>query len=263
MTTAVKDTPRFDEHGRCLPTVAQAGLAHPVSRRYFRLEPQAVDLTAAHGRLKQHLGIEMDARTFVQRVQALRERLATDPHTQGMLAGPAIPFALPQTQVVEIGTLMEEFYLPAIGRAFEQTYPGRQFTNHAKQGLAGKLSVQPGSRHEQLLARQENQEVVGFYFPCLSEYSIPAALEQMAGLPGHCMLSGGFDTSAALVAAPELLMRGDGYPPLLWLSGLAGEKPGVGYHYEAYGYNLTFNRRAHLNQVAEYWWSSVTVIDSL
>ena len=45
-----------------------------------------------------------------------------------------------------------------------------------------------------------------------------------------------------------------------WLAGLQGEKPGIGYHFEAYGYNLTFNRRPHLDQTAEYWWSGVTVL---
>ena len=98
------------------------------------------------------------------------------------------------------------------------------------------------------------------YLPCLLEYSIPAALEQMATLPEHFLLAGGLDTSAAFVSLPGLLLRKDGYPPLLWFSGLAAEKDGVGYHYEAYGYNLTFNRRAHLGKVAEYWASALVVL---
>ena len=73
-------------------------------------------------------------------------------------------------------------------------------------------------------------------------------------------MAGGFDTAAAFVAAPDLLLRGDGYPPLLWLAALDGEQPGIGYHFEAYGHNLTFNRRAHLDQTAEYWWSGITVL---
>ncbi|XLM23265.1 hypothetical protein MKD33_18855, partial [Chromobacterium piscinae] len=58
---------------------------------------------------------------------------------------------------------------------------------------------------------------------------------------------------AAFIGSPDLLLRRDGYPPLLWLSGLDGEKEGVGYHFEAYGYDLTFNRRVHQNMAAEYW----------
>ena len=34
-------------------------------------------------------------------------------------------------------------------------------------------------------------DVVGWYFPCLSEFSVPAAIEQMAGLPANLLLAGG------------------------------------------------------------------------
>ena len=45
-----------------------------------------------------------------------------------------------------------------------------------------------------------------------------------------------------------------------WCSALNGEKDNVGYHFEAYGYNLNFHRRSHLGHVAEYWWNGVTVL---
>lgn len=64
------------------------------------------------------------------------------------------------------------------------------------------------------------------------------------------------------MGVPDLLLRTDGYPPLLWLTGLAGEKPGIGYHFEAYGHDLTVNRRAHLGQTAEYWWSGISVLET-
>jgi len=139
---------------------------------------------------------------------------------------------------------------------------GCQSHHHVKLGLAGKLTVQPGSRHERLIEAMGNDEVVGLYFPCLTEYSLPAALERVASLPEHLLLAGGFDTAAAFVGVPDLLLRTDGYPPLLWLTGLAGEKPGIGYHFEAYGHDLTFNRRAHLGQTAEYWWSGISVLET-
>jgi hypothetical protein len=34
----------------------------------------------------------------------------------------------------------------------------------------------------------------------------------------------------------------------------------VGYHFEAYGHNLTFNRRPHFGQAAEYWASGLVVL---
>ena len=66
--------------------------------------------------------------------------------------------------------------------------------------------------------------------------------------------------STPQVLGARLLLRRDGYPPLLWLSGVEAEAPDAGYHFEAYGYNLTFNRRPHLGQTAEYWWHGLTVL---
>jgi hypothetical protein len=82
----------------------------------------------------------------------------------------------------------------------------------------------------------------------------------MQSLPEHFLLSGGYDTSAALVGTPDLLLRTDGYPPLLWLAAVQTDKPLVAYHFEAYGYNLTFNRRVHFGQAAEYWNSGLTIL---
>ena len=261
MNTATLAPADFDDFGRCLPLGVSAP-ANARSRRYFRLGTPALDPAAIHARLARHLGAgkDMSTDTFIQRIAALRARLAADPATAGLLDGPAVPFILPRTPVTEIGTLLEEGYLPAVARSFEEAFPNARFTDHAHQGLGGKLSVQPGSRHEILVDALAHGEVVGLYFPCLTEYSLLAAVERMAGLPEHLLLAGGFDTAAAFIAAPDLLLRTDGYPPLLWLAGLQGEKPGIGYHFEAYGYNLTFNRRPHLDQTAEYWWSGVTVL---
>ena len=40
-----------------------------------------------------------------------------------MLNGLAVPFIVPRTPVTEIGTLMEEGYLPAVARSFEEAFP--------------------------------------------------------------------------------------------------------------------------------------------
>jgi hypothetical protein len=267
MTEAVRaapgaaESPRFDAHGRCIPTAASAAV-HAVSRRYFVCQPPDVVPAASHARLARHLGLGLTAGEFAERAAAIRARLEADPGTRDILRGVAVPFVLPRGAAGDLGTLLEERFLPAVSAAYHEKFPDYRFTNHHKTGLAGKLAVRPGSRHERLVDALTEREVVGIYFPCLSEYSIPAAVEQLAALPEHFLLAGGFDTAAALVAAPELLLRRDGYPPLLWLAALAAEKPGIAYHFEAYGYNLSFNRRPHLEQAAEYWWCGLTVIDA-
>jgi len=251
----------FDQDGRCIPGPTKAPV-HRQSRRYFRLGDPAIDPEAILADTRRHLapGLQTSAEAFATRIEATRRRLEADPATRNILRGIAVPFILPRMTVGDIGTTFDTQLLPAVGQAFKARLPDFDFVNHHPAGTAEKLSPRAGGRHERLLAAVERDEVCGLYFPCLTEYSVPAAVEQLADLPDLFLLSGPFDTAAALIGTPDLLLRKDGYPPLLWLSGAAAETPDVGYHFEAYGYNLTFNRRPHLGQAAEYWWHGLTVL---
>lgn len=253
-------SPFFDEHGRCVP----AGLHAPAlaqSRRYFQIAPQAIDYAAIHARTTRHLGDSgVTAVDFAQRCTTLLKKLREDPQTRNLTQGIAVPFLLPQAKHADYGTALAERYLPAVGQAFAETFPQYRYTDHNKVALPGQLGIAPGSRHERLLQAMQQGPVVGIYFPCLSEYSLPAALERVQHLPQQFLLAGGYDTSAALIGTPGLLQRTDGYPPLLWLAAVQADKPLVAFYFEAYGYNLTFNRRPHFGQAAEYWNSGLAVL---
>lgn len=259
--TPAENTLQIDTHGRVLPSGLKA-LAHLTSRRYFQIEPRSWPPEAILSRLQVHLGISTDwtVAAFVAQIDRIKARVHNDAALAPLLNGTYVPFILPRHPKQDPGELLEQRFLPAVHQAFEATNPGGRFVNHVPHGLAGKLSAAPDSRHQELLTATEHREVVGLYFPCLTEYSVPAAREVVTALPADIHLSGGIDTAAALVAVPDLLIRTTGYPPLLWLSGLSGEVPGIGYHFEPYGLNLTFNRRAHLELTAEYWWSGLTVL---
>ena len=251
----------FDEHGRRIPP--ESGFAvHHQTRRYFVCDQPQIDYAASHHRIATHLGAEhpLSATAFETRAEAILEGLRRDPRTRRITSGVGVPFFLPKAACDDIGRQMDAVYLKGVQGAYQERFPAYDFVNHHAGGLEGKLSITPGSRHERLLDEMSRSDVVGYYFPCLLEYSIPAALEQMEALPENLLLAGGFDTCAALAGSPDLLLRTDGYPPLLWLAALSGEKAGIGYHFEAYGYNLTFNRRAHLDQAAEYWASGLVAI---
>ena len=68
--------------------------------------------------------------------------------------------------------------------------------------------------------------------------------------PENWLLAGGVDTAAALIAEPGLLLRRKGYAPMLWTAGLE-TREGEGHYFEAYGYDMTFNRRMHFGECAE------------
>jgi MoaA/NifB/PqqE/SkfB family radical SAM enzyme len=255
------DAVLFDAHGRCLPAADEIA-AEPENRRYFACRQPTIDYLAIHDRIAARLGGQGNALTateFATRAKAILSRLAENPRTDRLLAGVYAPFFLPRAPHADIGQALDECYLPAVADAFNEHFPDFAFTNHHKNGLSGKLSVAENSRHQVLIDALKQDDIVGVYFPCLPGYSLPAARRQVQTLPPEFLLSGGFDTCAALIGNPELLFRKDGYPPLLWLAALNAEQENIGYHFEAYGYNLTFNRRAHLGLAAEYWASGLTV----
>ena len=259
--TPVETTLQIDVHGRVQPSGLKAP-AHPTSRRYFQIEQQNWPPEAILNRLQNHLGISTawTVAAFVEQVEQIKARIRNDATLAPLLSGAYVPFILPRLPKQDLGSMLEQHYLPAVGQAFEAAQPGGRFVNHVSHSLTGKLSAASDSRHQEVINATTLKEVVGLYFPCLTEYSVPAAREVVSAFPADVHLSGGIDTAAALVAAPDLLIRTTGYPPLLWLSGLIGEIPGIGYHFEPYGLNLTFNRRAHLELTAEYWWSGLTVL---
>lgn len=258
---AAGDLTIFDEHGRCIPSGVKAAV-HKDTRRYFIFTQPKIDYGDIHARIKKHLGIAdaISALEFERRAEAILKNLRNDPRIKNIAEGVRVPFFLPKATYPDYGDALEKTYLEAVRGAFAEKFPKYDFVNHHKGGLAGKLSIAPGSRHERFVNAMQQSQVVGYYFPCLMEYSVPAAIEQMEGLPEEFLLAGGFDTSTALVGSPDLLLRTDGYPPLLWLGAMLGEKDQVGYHFEAYGYNLTFNRRPHFGQAAECWASGLVVL---
>lgn len=250
----------FDATGRCVPEHVTAPV-HASTRGYFRPVQPALDYEAIHARIASQFGVANlpDAAAFRRRTEAILARLRDRPETRGLLNGVHVPFMLPRACHDDIGAALEERYLPAVQGAFTAALPGANFVDHHVGALAGRLSIAAGSRHERLVEAMAGDAVVGCYFPCLSEYSIPAALERMATLPSELLLAGGYDTCAALTGSPDLLLNNKGYAPLLWLAAQS-DRPDEGYHFEAYGRNLTFNRRKHFGNVAEYWTSGISVL---
>lgn len=251
----------FDESGRCIPKNLDAPV-HQQSRHYFKLQQPTVDYTGIHKQTADLLGTDglPSVEEFKARVESLRDSLALRDEARNLLKSVWVPFLLPQAKHADVGEALDNTYLPAVRSAFNALLPQYAFTNHHKGKLAGKLSVAPGSRHDKLIEAMRKDAVVGLFFPCLTEYSVDAAREQVAQLPDEFLLAGGVDTCAALIAAPDLLLNKEAYSPLLWFAALNGEKADVGYHFEAYGYNLTFNRRVHLGHADEYWASSLVLL---
>jgi len=250
-----------DGQGRLLPNGVTAP-ANPVSRHYFRFACPELDYAAIHARTASAFGAEglPDAAEFQARAEAVLAQLREDVGFSGLLDGTPAPFLLPTASHADVGGALTDRYLPAVAKGFTEAYPKQEFKSPFASDLSGKLSVVAEGRHQRLIEAMANGPVVGWYIPCLQEYSIPAAIERVAALPKRFLLAGGYDSCAVLIGNPGLVVNCNHYPPLLWLAGLAGEAPGVGYHFEAYGQDLLFNRRAHRGQLSEFWNSAIVVL---
>jgi hypothetical protein len=252
----------FDPYGRPFPRDLKSA-AHAKTRRRFVCEQPVVDYGAIHARLMSAYGHDpstISAAEFERRAEKVLGDLRADPTLSNVAAGVKVPFFLANLTDDDQGRALDATHLPALKRAYVEKFPSRAFVDHNKEPLAGTVTIAQGSRHERVIGAARGTVAVGYYFPCLLEYSVPAALEQVEAMPEKFSLAGGADTCAAFVGSPDLLYREDAYPPLLWFAALTTDDPMVGFHLEAYGYNLTFNRRVHFGHAAEYWGSGVVVL---
>ena len=254
----------FDEHGRLIPA-ATARVYGKVSRRYFNLLQPQLNYSRIHGNIQKHLQMAniISAADFESISKRLLETLRKDVRAKDLLNGVHVPFFCPvSTQNGDYGQELDDVYLKAVGSAFKERFPEYSFTNYCAGQLAGQIAVDSGSRHERFLDSRKQGAVVGWYFPnCLSEYAVPDQRALISSLPIPLLLSGGFDAAAAFIGSPDLLMKTDNnYPHLLCLSALTPNAGPFFYHFETYGWNLTFNRRSYIGAVSEYWAGGLTVI---
>ena len=258
MTTQQK----FDQHGRCIPNGLHSA-ANELSRRYFLCDQPEIDYDEIYDRVASILSVQdgFTVEDFKTRAQKIIAELQSDVTTENITKGVCIPFFVPvNPDLGDIGAALENQYLPGVGRAYAQKLPEYEFTNQHKEKLDGSLTIIEGSRHERFIDALKTRTVVGVFCPCMTEYSIPASVEKIAQLPEKFLLTGGIDLCAVFIAAPDLLIKVNNYPPTIWFSALATSGESAGLHFEAYGYNLNLYRRAHLDHAAEYWWNGVTVL---
>lgn len=261
-TLSEKRTLLFDETGRFIP---RPGLRvyNQVSRGYFNIRQPELNYGKIHASIQEHLQTNdlLSAEEFETRSERILENLQKNESTRNLLKGIRVPFfCTPDTQQMHMGQEINS-YLKAVGSSFKARFPEYTFTNYCESDLP-KTTVVPNTHYEKFIEARKKGSVVGWYFPnCLSEYAVPDQRTLMKELPDSLILSGAIDSAAAIIGSPDLLMKRDNfYPPLLCLASLQPPEERFFYHFEAYGWNLTFNQRSYIGAVAEYWAGGLTVI---
>lgn len=243
----------FDKHGRRIPPrTLQADVTD--AGRDCNLTHAKPNLSKTLTLLFRYLGQAfITTKDFEMRVEQIFEGLRNDDNTKLLTNGVGLPFALPQTMVLDYGKLLDKLYLPAVERSYKAQFPKRDFYNNCQGKLESQVITVKGSSHERLVEAMKQGVVVGVYFPnCLQGFSVHADLEQMASLPEKFLLAGGFETCASLIAYPDILAR-DVYTPILDLAAMGWQSVNYSLYFRAGGDFLSFNYGSNLGRaIAEH-----------
>lgn len=253
--------PQFDDFGRMIPS-GFVQKANTSSRRYFKVNGAKPNTSAIYQKTAAYLGQPegLSLSQFQAKVEALHTLLAQDVQLKGLDRCDAIPFILPKGSITDDLKASMSVYMAGLSASFSNEFPKNRLTDHSIDEWKDQLVVNPKSRSDTVLERSKAESVVGLFLPSLSEYSVPAAYEAISKLPDVLALSGFFEIASVLIGTPEYLINAEAYSPLLWATANIADHHAGGFHFAAYGNDMTLNYRAHLSEVSEYWWSGLTII---
>ena len=258
----------FDAFGRLLP-LSNDRVYSKVDRGYFDLRQPALNWGAIGTRI-QRLFDDSKNTSFSlpivrERLESFRKNALENSDVRGLFEGVHVPFALPPSKDPDLGRELEDVFIPAVCRSFLAEYGEFSAKNLCVGTLPGAVKVVPNTRWDRLQQARTQGPVMGWYFPlALKGFAIPDQRTLISRLPEAMILSGPVEIAASLVACPELLMRQDDkYPNLLALSAiepLDADQAHMFWFFEAYGWNLCFNRRSMIGPVSEYFSGGITLL---
>jgi hypothetical protein len=258
----------FDSVGRLCPLPGERVYANR-DRGYFDLRQPKLDWEAIGTRMQRLFpgprSTQFSLSALRERLEACRANSLSDPSLSGLFAGVHVPFVIPTAEHIDLGTELEDHFIPAACQSFLSEYPEFSATNYCLGSLPRAVRVVPDTRWERVQEARLKGAVMGWYFPlALKGFAIPDQRTLISRLPEAMVLSGPLEISASLVACPELLMRQDDkYPNLLALSAVEhvdSDQAHMFWFFEAYGWNLCFNRRSMVGPVSEYFSGGITLL---
>ena len=252
---------RFDSFGRLIPE-GLSTKANGTSRRYFKVNEARPNTADIYAHIAEHLGQPdgLSLSEFQAKVAELYAQLAQDEQLQNLDQCEPIPFILPKGSIAADLKASMALYVKGLSSSFGQAFPKNRFTDHSIDEWKDQFVINPRSRAGRMAELSQTESVVGLFLPSLSEYSVPAAYEAINQLPASLALSGFFDIASTLIGAPGYLINTGAYSPLLWATANIADHQHGGFHFAAYGNDMTMNYRAHLSEVSEYWWSGLIII---
>jgi len=258
----------FDSVGRLRPIAGERVYSRD-DRGYFDLRQPKLDWEAVGARMERLFDGGRETQYSLSgirdRLEACRQSTMSDSSSRGLFDGVHVPFVLPAAMESDLGRELEDVFIPTACRSFLAEYGEYSATNLCVGTLPGGVKIVPNTRWDRVLQARAQGPVMGWYFPlALKGFAIPDQRALISRLPEAMILSGPFEIAASLVACPELLMRQDDkYPNLLALSAMEpvdADQAHMFWFFEAYGWNLCFNRRSMIGPVSEYFSGGITLL---
>ena len=236
---------------------------HELVRNYFKIVSPNKSNEYFYNKIKTVWGnlFSLTLEEFNDEVEKINKRIEHDNFNNIKKSISPLPIYIPKIEFENHIDLLIKYYLPKLKDSFKSENPEYDFSAYNLPTKNTKNSIDKISNYEKLLEASKSKSYVGLFFPCFNEFSKKAALDCFKQLPDYFVFSGGIDTTSALISHPKLLIRKEGYAPLLWIGSFDSEKEDAAYHFESYGYNLTFNRKVHFNKCAESWLFGVTAFN--
>jgi len=241
----------FDKNGRRIPPRMLNSAVCDRDGNFYLRQPDELDLKE---RLDRFDGAGLNPcitlQEFSDSTKGLLRKIRENERIANLLKGVYLPIIIPYTATADYGRMLDTLFIPAVANSYRRQFANRNFIHYRKGDLEGKVTIVPGSRHEQLVERIAKGSVVGIYFPNpLQGFSVDAQREQMSSTPEGLLLSGAIDTSMGWLMYPDILAR-DNNTPVYDCSANQWHSPTSSLHFEAYDGNANFAGRADLSHAS-------------
>lgn len=267
----------FDDHGRRIPG-EDARVFGVAPSFYYQLNQPEIDYELIFNRIKQFSfqPVTTTPTAFKTEAEALLDKIKDSQPHSGLLNGIKVPFVIgKKDRSLDLGEELESDLLPSLQKSFNAQFPDSHFKAllQSNSELRGNITLDSGSRYQELISATESGAVVGWYFPqALQEFDVRSQRDQMASLPGiegaKICLSGGMDICAAVSGVPNLLISDEFYTPILCMSAYTHADPRLVLLLKAYGPHMEFWCMTQMltrdtTQVSEQWAGGITVYVSV
>lgn len=204
--------PLFDAHGRrVVPDGLDAKLTTTPDMNYYLGYHNSFRLSSYSQQTRLVLpGLEfLPDKEFVAKIAALAGRINEDEAIAGAFNGVCLPLNIPRLRFKDMGDLLHQTLIPALGTVYQARFKKRGWTDYRKDDAPGFVTV-VDPHHQRMLDAASSEPLAAIIaFPFLG-YAVEGQRKQMESLPQstcNISLGGAIDISLAAITYVEQMLR--------------------------------------------------------